>query len=305
MWRLQTERGRYAVKQLSPSIRLADPGAAHRFNASEAVAEAFASRGVPAVFALRGNGDYLQLIDGAGYLVYPWRDAEALAADRVSRRHALVIARILGKMHNADLSFPDLGRHEYDVDSGDNIAMLVQLAQAFRPELAGRLQRGLPAFLDIVDAQAAAIRLLEGSLVVCHGDLDPKNVLWDAGSNPEIIDWESARLLNPTYEVLLEALNWSGIWTRLDRDLFGQFFDAYRAAGGTIEEEALSAAYRCVLGDWVYWLMYNVGRCLDMNDPRRRRLGEKQIALALAVLQRLMDHVPDLLCIPGGRLADV
>jgi hypothetical protein len=59
------------------------------------------------------------------------------------------------------------------------------------------------------------------------------------------------------------------------------------------------------LGDWVYWLMVNVGRCLDMEDAARRARGEKQIAFALAVLQRIMDHVPELLSVhnPGAAPA--
>ena len=47
---------------------------------------AFAAGGVPAVAALQHQGEYLQLIDGQGYLVYPWRDARALAPDQLTER---------------------------------------------------------------------------------------------------------------------------------------------------------------------------------------------------------------------------
>jgi thiamine kinase-like enzyme len=302
MWRLDTDRGSHAVKQLSASLDLEDPRMLHDYNVSEAVAEAFAKRGIPAVFALEHAGDYLQLLEGVGYLVYPWRDAANLGAERISEPHALQVAGILARMHATELSFPDLRHHEFDMNSGDNIAMLVDLAQALHTELADTLRRGLPSFLEIVDAQTAAIRALRSHVVVCHGDLDQKNVLWDRQGEPALIDWESARQLNPTYELLLEALNWSGIWSRFDRELCKKFMAAYRAAGGVIEEEAVAASYHCILGDWVYWLMYNVGRCLDTEDAGRRIVGEKQVSFALAVLQRIMDHVPGLLSVhnPGG-----
>jgi aminoglycoside phosphotransferase (APT) family kinase protein len=299
MWRLNTDRGSFAVKQLSANIDLDDPDKRHHYNASESIAEAFANHGVPAVFARRHAGDYLQIFEGAGYLVHPWCDATALRVEQVSEQHALQVAQILAKMHDLQLAFPGLKKHTIDAQSVENICMLVELAQAFHAKLADTLQRGLPTFLEIVDAQAAATETLDRHLVISHGDLDQKNVLWDARGGPWLIDWESARQLNPTYEILLEALNWSGAWSRFDPDLFGDIIGAYRRAGGVIEGEAVTAAYHCILGDWVYWLMYNVGRCLDQEDPARRRKGEKQISFALAVLQRIMDHVPELLSAPN------
>jgi Ser/Thr protein kinase RdoA (MazF antagonist) len=299
MWRLDTDRGVYAIKQLSANSSLDDAEKRHHYNASEAIAEAFASHGIPAVFARRHDGDYLQMVEGAGYLVHPWCEASAVPVDEVSEEHGLQVARILAKMHGLALCFPRLKKHEFDAQSEENICLLVDLAQAFHAKLAGTLRRGLPTFLEIVDGQAAAANILSRHLVISHGDLDQKNVLWDAEGRPWLIDWESARQLNPTYEVLREALNWSGAWSRFDPDLFGKFILAYRQVGGVIEGEAVTAAYHCILGDWVYWLMYNVGRCLDLEDPGRRTRGEKQIAFALAVLQRIMDHVPELLSAPN------
>jgi thiamine kinase-like enzyme len=299
MWRLDTDSGTYAIKQLSSGSSLDELETRQHYNATEAVAEAFANQGIPAVFARRYDGDYLQVIEGAGYLAHPWREATALPVERVSEHHALRVARILARMHSLELGFPQLKKHEFDEQSADNIVQLVELAQAFHTKLADTLQRGLPTFLEIVDGQAAATEILDRHLVISHGDLDQKNVLWDAGDDPWLIDWESARMLNPTYEILLEALNWSGAWSMFDPGLFGNIILAYRQAGGVIEGEAVTAAYHCILGDWVYWLMYNVGRCLDLEDADRRARGEEQIAFSLAVLQRIMDHVPELISAPN------
>ena len=295
MWRLDTGNGSYAIKQLSARVDLRQASVCRHYNATEALARAFATSGIPAIHALMANGGYLQIIDDVGYLVYPWCNASALNPEQLSDRYAVVVAHILAGMHALHLEFPALGHQSFDRHTGENILLLVELAKHSDLHAAGTLCRALPGFLEIVDAQDPAMERLEDHLVASHGDLDPKNVLWSAKGQPGIIDWESARHLNPTYELLLQALNWSGIWSRFEPGTFRQFVAGYRDAGGAVDQAALEPSYHCILGDWVYWLMHNVGRYLEENNPSRRASLAGQVEFTLAVLQRIMDHVPDLL----------
>jgi Ser/Thr protein kinase RdoA (MazF antagonist) len=311
MWRLDTDKGSYAIKQLSARVDLRQAGVRRHYNATEALAEGFAACGVPAVVALKANGDYLQIIDDVGYLVHLWCNASALGPEQLSSRHVVKVARILARMHDLNLEFPGLERHSFDRQTGENILLLVELAKNSDLPSADTLSRALPGFLEIVDAQGSATEQLSSHLVASHGDLDPKNVLWNARGQPAIIDWESARHLNPTYEMLLQALNWSGIWSRFEPASFRQFLAGYREAGGLVEEAVVVPSYYCVLGDWVYWLMHNVGRYLEEGNTARRSSLAGPVELALAVLQRIMDHVPGLLPpryageLAGGLATDV
>lgn len=81
--------------------------------------------------------------------------------------------------------------------------------------------------------------------------------------------------------------------------MFAEFVTGYERAGGSIDREHAVAAYQCLLGDWLNWLMYNVGRCLDMEAAQERATGERQVALALATLQHIMDRVPGMLGMPN------
>jgi hypothetical protein len=47
--------------------------------------------------------------------------------------------------------------------------------------------------------------------------------------------------------------------------------------------------------------MYNVGRCLDRENADQRATGEKQVEYVLSTLQRIMDHVPDLLSVANPQ----
>jgi len=297
MWRLETARGAYAVKQLCADTDLNDPAIVYHYNVSEAIAEAFAGRGIPAIFALKRGSDYLQIVHGQGYLVHPWCDGVAMSLNEISGIHALAVARILARMHRADIEFAELKEHVFETHPEETIVALVELASAFRTAHAERLRRELPALLDMVASAGAAARSLSRHLVISHGDLDQKNVLWSPRGEPALIDWESARRLHPTYEVLLEAFNWSGIGLRFEPMLFREFVSAYQQAGGVIERDALEASYRCILGDWVYWLMYNVGRSIDQENADQRVLGAGQVEFALAALRRLREQGPEVISI--------
>ena len=287
MWLLVTGEGRFAVKQLSPDTDLEDPQTRAHFNATEATAEAFATHGIPAVFARSANREYLQILDSTGYLVHPWREASSVPLGRVSERHAVEVAGILARMHALALDSPLPRQHGFDVSLEENIELLVDFAQGFHIKLAGTLQRALPSFREIARSQPDAIAVLDSYRVVSHGDMDQKNVLWDAGGGPWLIDWESARWLNPGYEALLQALNWSGITGHFSPEVFSAFLSAYTQAGGDIDKHQLGAAYQCVRCDWLNWLMYVVDRASIADSPIKRIRSADQFDLVFTTLQRL------------------
>jgi Ser/Thr protein kinase RdoA (MazF antagonist) len=305
VWRLDTDRGSYAVKQLAADTDFGDADMVNHYNVTEAIAEAFAGRGIAAVFALRSKAGYLQLIENAGYLVYPWTNAVGLQLDQTSEEHALQVARVLARMHGADIVVPGLKEPAFDVHPEDRILELVHIASEFGVRIAEPLKRHTPLFLDIAAAQVSAVRVLEKHVVISHGDMDQKNVLWDAAGQPVIIDWESARKLNPTFECVLEALDWSGITSRFDSSLFRKFISAYRKEGGMIEGEAIHESFDCILGDWLNWLMYNVGRACDLEDVEQRLLGAEQVDFALSTILHLQQEIPGLLSLASGGEAHV
>ncbi|MCB1703666.1 MAG: aminoglycoside phosphotransferase family protein [Halioglobus sp.] len=294
MWHLQTDAGRFAVKQLGPDTDVLAAATVRHYNATEAIAEAFAQQGVVAVHALQQQSQYLQVIDGEGYLVYPWTDAAALDRKHLSAAHAVKVASLLAHMHRVDIRVTGLQEVPLASHAQDNILLLVDRAVAAHARGCGELERHLPDWLDIAARQPQARRALAQHRVISHGDMDQKNILWDAGGEPVLIDWESARPLNPTHDALVVALDWSGITSAFEQALFDRFIAAYRRAGGEIDEAVLPLAFDRILGNWLDWLMFNVGRSLEMHDREQRALGATQVDLALATLLRLQRFMPKL-----------
>jgi thiamine kinase-like enzyme len=297
MWRLDADAGRFAVKQLSPDAECSSPAVRSHFNSTEAAAAAFSEAGVPALVALCRDGQFLHVYDGTGYLVYPWTDAKARGKNDITSRQAGSVAGIMAKMHRAGVQVPGLSAAQYDIHSEDKILALVEWALQRNIRDAREMESRLPSMLEVVRLQSEAIRILSRHLVVSHGDLDHKNVLWSAKGEPVLIDWESVRWLNPTYELILEALDWSGITGNFSPRAFTEFLQNYRQAGGVMDSEAVDASINCVFGDWLNWLMYNVGRAMDTTSFMEHSVGSEQVDLAFSTLLRMERQLPRLLVI--------
>lgn len=294
MWGVTTSRGRFAVKQLAVDLDLHHADTIKHFELTETVASRFADLGIPAVAALNQQGRFLQIIDSAGYLVYPWIQARSLQREKIERKHVARIAKIFAAMHGAEVDVPGLSGEEFAVMDESSLEALVQFAHSRNSSRVRELEEQLPVFRQIIHNHTKAAASLSANTLVSHGDLDHKNVLWSA-EQLFVIDWESARRLNPTHEIVLEALDWSGITLDFNEDLFDHMVSVYLGAGGKADLTELEAAFHCVLGDWLNWLMYNLGRSIDMDDEQQRRIGGEQVDHALATLLRLQRLTPRLL----------
>ena len=287
MWRLDTNSGSFAIKQLADDLDMGDKATVERVNATEITARAFQEQKVPALHALGAGRQHLQLLDGVGYLVYPWTEAAACNKNGIEKKHALTVAGLLAKMHRSDIRVPELSDVPELPLTAQRVIDLVQLARERNVRESRLLQSRLDDLIEIVELQAPAMAVLQRHRVVSHGDLDHKNVLWDAAGEPLIIDWESARRLNPTYELLLEALDWGGITAHFETGPFATFLQAYLDAGGRIVADEVPAVADAIQGAWVGWLLYNVGRAAGLQDAHQRAVGLHQVDLSVSTLLRM------------------
>lgn len=110
-------------------------------------------------------------------------------------------------------------------------------------------------------------------------------MLWH-NDEPLLIDWESARLLNPTQEILNAALDWSGITTVFNENIFDTMIKAYQQAGGVIVNETLEAAFYGILGNWINWMVYNIERSFKTrsDEAQQQKLGIEQVMMVLKVI---------------------
>jgi thiamine kinase-like enzyme len=294
MWQLKTNCGSFAIKQLADDLDMQDTATVERMNATEITAREFSEHGVPALYSLASGRQHLHLLDGVGYLVYPWTDASACHKNGIEKKHALTVAGILAHIHRSDIHVPELRDVPALPLTAERVIDLVQLARQRNVRESQLLEARLDDLLEAVELQAPALAMLQQHQVISHGDLDHKNVLWDGDGEPLLIDWESARRLNPTYELILEALDWGGITANFEMGPFVTFLEAYLDAGGRIVADEVPAVADAIQATWVEWLLFNIGRAVGVHDAQQRAVGLLQVDLSVSTLLRMEKYRPRL-----------
>ena len=125
MWRLESETGTFALKQLSEKIDLHNQSIIKNYELSESIAERFGKLGIPAISAIKKHGRRLAIIDGQGFLLFPWSQAKALDQNIVSKEHALKIAELIARMHQLNLDVPEISGTNFDHHSNEIILDLL------------------------------------------------------------------------------------------------------------------------------------------------------------------------------------
>ena len=261
MWKVDTDKSAFAIKQISKGIDLTNDKIIQNYNLTEEIASRFKELGIPAIHAI----NKLTIIDGVGFLVYPWTNAKAVLVPTESQ--ALKIATILAKIHLINLKIPEIAEVILPIHKTQELPDVMRAANK---------------------TYAEAIPILKQHLVISHGDLDPKNVLWDSQDNPILIDWESARLINPTYEIINTSLDFSGN----NQGLFIKMIEEYKKSGGNLKN--IEAAFAGVLGNWINWLSFNIKRS-SSSDLEIKRLGQEQVDQTMATILKLQAIIPELI----------
>jgi thiamine kinase-like enzyme len=295
MWRIDTDKASYAIKQLSKDMDLTDERVIKNYEVSERIASHFVAHGVPAVSAIEKSGKYLVIIDGTGFLVYPWVDAKALDEHAISENHALKIAQVLAKMHAINLNVPEITNPEFNPITLEQILALIDKAEKFLCPFSAALRKNQKNILAANEAYLNAVPVLRAHVVVSHGDLDQKNILWDSNNNPILIDWESSfHKINPTYDIINTAFYWSGITTNFNKELFFKIINAYQKAGGVINTKQVEAAFYGTF-TWIGWLVYNIERSCAKGESENKTTGIEQVNQTLATILRLQALIPALI----------
>ncbi len=301
MWRLDTDKGSYAIKQLSKDIDLKNKQVIKNYELSERVASHFVAQGIPGICAIAQSGKHLFIIDDTGFLVYPWVDAKALDIHIVSEKHALKIATIIAKMHGLNLNEPEIIQPEFYIHTNEKILELFDKAETFNCSFAENLRKNQKNILAANELYQKAIPALKTHIIVSHGDLDQKNVLWDIDNNPILIDWESACKVNPTYDIINTAFYWSGITSNFDKHLFFKMIETYQKSGGVINKDHVIAAIYGAFS-WIGWLVYNIERSCVPGDSEHKTMGIEQVNQTLATILRLQAVIPGVIEIVGDQL---
>lgn len=273
MYAIETSLGKYAIKALNPQVMQRSMAKSNILN-GERIAS-YVENFIPAIAAKQFHNIELPQVEGQYYLVYDWIEGVSLYGEDIYPYHCEQIGNILGKIHSID--FSSLNIPKPDVVSEEIVDWKKYLNQGQRAKL---------SWVEVVKSNIdrlyvwnkrylISMKYLEAPLVIGHGDIDPKNVMWQ-NNKPVIIDWESAGYLNPAHEFIVYLLCWSDKNGQIDRLKFKSFIKGYLEVR-QIEKMDWSIVMDAVFSP--HWLEYSFKRSLGLEsaDEAEQKMGTEQI----------------------------
>ena len=279
-WKLKTDKGQFAIKELDKKI-LSKPAALDAFELSEVIASKFLQTGVPAIVSLSIQERHVFSIAGTYGLVYDWIEGFTLSTEAAGIEQAHAIGVVIGNIHKANIneSLIQVGLPEVFTDS--HWQELIMKVKTVLPNYSHLLENIIIRNQNSFEI----VNTLKNNLVVTHGDIDQKNVIWTNDSIPNIIDWEGVSKTNPGLEIIDAALNWGGLVSgRVNTDSMKAVIEGYRSTGVEISESIEDLLSACII-KWLPWLEFNMRRVLESSEDIEKY--ERSIAQIKNTLQNI------------------
>lgn len=293
MWRLDTNNGSYAIKELNAAI-MKRPRIHESYIQSEEIAAALKRRNIPVETALIHNKTPLFETGGAIVMVYPWVEGQTLTLNEVTPKHANKIGRLVAAIQAINITSLDFPIPEIHSISTERWQALIGEARDKKLPWAEDAHKNLPNLIAWTDLSRNAKQHLNKQLIISHRDMDPKNVIWRDATSPVLIDWEGAGLINPTAEIINVAMEWAGMTEVMFRkNIFLAVISGYRENQGLIVAAEAQAAFYGLMGGLLDWLEFNMFRSIASSDfnSETKQLGVSETAMTLNKLQFISQHI--------------
>jgi Ser/Thr protein kinase RdoA (MazF antagonist) len=281
LWRLKTEQGCFAIKELRRPP--AAGGWSDHLQVAMTVEQAAWTAGtIPMAepIAAVGSGSWLAEVattTGQRATVRCHRWVSGTPAMRVAPSPAMAadVGRSLAALHALVLAAPVTTATGL---AGLSLAAWRQtVAQAHRAGLAWAGE--LAGLTGLVEQLAQRLHTLHGQgrrMVWSHRDLDPKNAVVRPDRRVALLDWDYAGPTLAASELLVTALSFAGGTLQPDAVCVRACVHGFLDAGGTLQPpDLLDTA--AIHQESLEWLWLNVDRCLGrrLRDPADQQLGQR------------------------------
>lgn len=260
-WRLDTERGAFALKELDELT----PDAARR---SLGLMPRLAAAGVPVVEAAPAlSGAIVAEIDGRAYYLAPWIEGVHPRGTAMDRGMAFHMGAVIGRIHRT-LADPalGLGAPEQPVVSVAPLAVARERIADYLGQIEARTEPDefdlavAPLLRERLDLLAAHAHLRPEPPTSepygwIHGDCQNWNLLWQGDRIAAVLDWDRLRV-NAYGEEIARAAMYQMVMPdgRVDLDNVAALIDGYRTESAIGAEALLEAArhrwWRLVSSVW-------------------------------------------------------
>jgi aminoglycoside phosphotransferase (APT) family kinase protein len=279
VWRLETERGTYAVKALRPPAGLHEIAWLRDYERSFDLERAALAAGVPTPRPVATeDGSWLARTGEATVRVHEWVQGERLPERQAETGPARLAGALLARIHGLRVvreTGPEAVLPTWPVETW-------QLWEQEVPEL-----RGMAAVQRELNRVMEDARALVNDPVLSHRDVNAKNLLAGPGGALILIDWELAGPVEPALEAAGSALDWAGaFWWEPDPAVARAFLEGYREGGGLFPDNPDIRIFATWLGDATSFAATCHRRALHAETAGERLRARRNAAFMASQIRR-------------------
>ncbi len=292
LWRLTTESGVFAVKEMNRDF--GDAGYVAWHDRAFTLEQAAFAAGIPMPrpVPVAATGRCLGELPGDAdrpitVRVHEWADGVKLENNiEYGADVAVAAASILARIHNLQTASDVTATESLRVFGDEHWRETAERADDIRADWAAQFSSLLPVLAEL-EAYLLAAHDDSTPLLLSHRDADMKNHMRTPGGALILVDWDGAGPVNPRHDFANHALVWAGVH-RGDPNpaIASAYVDAFRA------ESSVTDAFRSTdLAELVSirlgWFNFNVRRALGerARDDSDRDAG-------VQVIRRNVDQLP-------------
>jgi Ser/Thr protein kinase RdoA (MazF antagonist) len=290
LWRLTTETGEFAVKQMNRDPQRTDFVAWFDRAFTLELAAYRAGVPMPRPVATRDGRCLGDVESSEGTLtvrVHAWVDGTPLNNGRIWPAETIArAAKALARIHALEMATEVAAKEGLHVFGDDHWRSLADRMQAEHVDIYDEFRSLLPV-LHALEEYVEEAGNDATPLVLSHRDSDMKNFVRARDGELLLVDWDAAGPVNPRHDVANNALVWAGLHLgEPDVDAVRAYADAYTGEAPPtwkLQPHDLAELVSLRLG----WFEFNVHRALGerIRDDADRAVG-------LNVIRRNVEQLP-------------
>lgn len=285
MYKIVTDKNKYAIKILNDDKINKNPDILHKIETSELIAELAAKNNINAINALKFNNKYIQNIDNKYILIFKWVEGQVLLTKEINLQHVEKIAKQLSKLHSIKITE---NIDTENINSKINFEKYLKLTYEINSDWAKYFQDNYQKINEIYEIVYFHYNKLSKQKAYVHKDLNRKNIIWK-DDNPYIIDWETAKIGNPSIDFFNSA--WF-LTADVNPDKFSVFAKTY-LQNMKLEDDLTNSAHAAIIEE-CNWLEFSLKRALAIHssDKEEIQIGIDSIKSSITEIINYYEKIP-------------
>lgn len=289
MFKVETDKGIYAIKVLNPEVMLRSE-AYNNFSISESISNLAKEHGIVVSSALKVNGEYLTKLDDLYYMKFNFVNGKTLTDEEIKVSHCEKIGKILAQLHSLNYSSLCIEKEIVEYKRLVDWEAYTINSNFSKMNYKDTFLNNYKNYNLLLKKANEKFNETNNVFTLCHSDMDPKNVMWN-NDEPIIIDWESASIGNPYRELLEDALCWSGFLSNhFKEEKFASVIQEYSKYKDIKNVNWSNIMWGNLVGR-LGWLKYNIERSLGIksNDSEEMELAENEVSKTIDEINRYLE----------------